>query len=143
MTTNTSTIKALNDLLQGEYMAVESFNTFINRIETDHIKTSLQDIQKQHRDNIEILSSHIQDMGGKPQENLGMKGKMADMKLNVDLGMKSDPSEIIEKAINGETNGVNMAEKVLRGNLDDRSRDIAGEILKNDRDSISKLKRLM
>ncbi|ABW19245.1 ferritin-like domain-containing protein [Alkaliphilus oremlandii] len=143
MVTDTDTIKALNELLQGEYMAIESFNTFIDRVEEDHIKKSFQDIQKQHRDNIEILSSHIQNMGGKPQENLGMKGKMADMKLNMDLGMKSDAFEIIEKAINGETKGVNMAEKVLRGNLDDKSRDIAGEILKKDRDSIAQLKTLM
>lgn len=36
-----------------------------------------------------------------------------------------------------------MAEKVLRGDLDDRSRDIAGEILEKDRKSIEKLKKLL
>ncbi|NLM04466.1 MAG: hypothetical protein GX214_05545, partial [Clostridiales bacterium] len=54
-----------------------------------------------------------------------------------------DTNAIIEKAIEGETKGVNMAEKVLRGDLDDRSRDIAGEILEKDRKSIDKLKRLL
>jgi len=36
-----------------------------------------------------------------------------------------------------------MAEKVLRGNLDDKSRNVAGEILQNDRKSIDMLKGLI
>jgi hypothetical protein len=43
----------------------------------------------------------------------------------------------------GETRGVNMAEKVLRGTLDSKSRDLAGEILHKDRSSIDKLNRLL
>ena len=142
MINKTETTKSLNELLQGEYMAVESFNNFISKIEDESAKEVFQDIQKQHRENIDKLSSYIQDIGGQPEENLGMKGKMADMKINMDLGSKADTNEIIEKAIEGETQGVNMAEKVLRGNLDNRSRDIAGGILQKDRGSIEKLKRL-
>ena len=58
-------------------------------------------------------------------------------------GSDSDTNEIIEKAIEGETKGVNMAEKVLRGDLDERSRDIAGEVLHKDRKSIEKIKSLL
>lgn len=140
---NKETIKALNGLLQGEYMAVESFNSFISKVEESKIKNGLQDIQGQHRKNINILANYIQDIGGQPDENLGMKGKMADIKINMDLGSDSDTNEIIKKAIEGETQGVNMAEKVLRGELDDKSRDVAGEILQNDRKSIEELKRFI
>jgi len=140
---NSETIKALNELLQGEYMAVESFNNFISRLGDENTKKTLQEIQKQHRENIDKLASYIQTIGGQPDENLGMKGKMGDIKLNMELGSGTDTSEIIKKAIEGETQGVNMAEKVLRGDLDDRSRDIAGEILKKDRKSIEKLKSLI
>lgn len=143
MPNNSETTKALNELLQGEYMAVESFNNFISRLEDENTKRVFQEIQKQHRENIERLASYIQNMGGQPNENLGMKGKMGEMKLNIDLGSSKDTNEIIEKAIEGETKGVNMAEKVLRGDLDDRSRAIAGEILQKGRASIEKLKRLL
>ena len=143
MTNNLETIKSLNELLQGEYMAVESFNNFISRIENENVKSCLKDVQKQHRENINTLASYIQDIGGQPDENIGMKGKMAEIKLNMDLGSKIETTEIIKKAIEGETQGVNMAEKVLRGNLDDKSRDIAGEILQKDRRSIEKLKSLI
>ena len=143
MSSNSETIKVLNELLQGEYMAVDSFNNFISRLEDENAKKTLQEVQKQHRENINKLASYIQDAGGQPDENLGMKGKMGDIKLNMDLGSSSDMKEIVKKAIEGETRGVNMAEKVLRGDLDDKSRDIAGEILEKDRKSIEKLKKLL
>jgi uncharacterized protein (TIGR02284 family) len=140
---NTKSTKSLNQLLQGEYMAVESFNNFISRLKDENVKKTLQEVQKQHRENIDKLASYIQSIGGKPDENLGMKGYMGEMMLNMDLGSSSDMEEIVKKAIEGETKGVNMAEKVLRGDLDDRSRDIAGEILEKDRKSIEKLKKLL
>lgn len=124
-------------------MAVESFNNFIFRLEDENVKQAFKEVQEQHRENIDKLASYIQDIGGQPDENLGMKGKMGEMKLNMDLGSKTDTDEIIKKAIEGETKGVNMAEKVLRGNLDERSRDIAGEILQKGRNSIEKIKNLL
>jgi uncharacterized protein (TIGR02284 family) len=139
---NTKKVKSLNRLLQGEYMAVESFNTFISRTKDENVKKIFQAVQKQHRKNIEKLAGYIQDIGCRPHENLGIKGKMADMKVNIDLGLRGDTDEIIKKAVEGETQGVNMAEKVLRGSLDDKSRDIAGEILHKDRRSIDELNSL-
>lgn len=143
MAENTENIKALNQLLQGEYMAVEGFNTFISKLEDEQVKSCFQAVQKQHRQNIDVLANYIQDIGGKPDESLGMKGKMGQIKVNVDLGFKHNTAEIIKKAVEGETRGVNMAEKVLRGNLDSKSRDIAGEILHKDRISIDKLNSLI
>jgi len=130
-------------LLQGEYMAVESFNNFISKLEDENVKKTFKEVHKQHRENIDKLASYIQDIGGRAEENLGMKGIMGDIKINIDIGFDADEAEIIEKAIEGETQGVNMAEKVLRGNLDEKSRDIAGEILHKDRMSIEKLKSLL
>ncbi|MBU5427717.1 PA2169 family four-helix-bundle protein [Tissierella pigra] len=143
MSSNLETIKSLNGLLQGEYMAVESFNNFISRLDDDSVKNVFQEVQKQHRENIHKLANYIQDIGGQPDENLGMKGTMGEIKLNMDLGSSSDTEEVVKKAIEGETKGINMAEKVLRGDLDDKSRDMAGEILEKDRKSIEKLKNLL
>ncbi len=134
-------IKSLNKLLQGEYMAIESFNNFINRVEDEETKTTFQDIQKQHRKNAEILAGYIQNAGGRAKENLGLKGRIGDIRLNMELGSSID-YEVVKKAIDGETKGINMAEKVLRGNLDDASRNLAGEVLKQDRESIKSLEGL-
>ncbi len=135
--------KSLNELLQGEYMAVQSFNNLIYRLDDEQVKECLQDVQKQHRRNIDTLAEYIQDIGGQPDENIGLKGKMGEWKLNMGLGSKSDPEEVIAKAIEGETKGIEMVEKILRGNLDDQSRDLAGDVLEKDRRSIKKLKGLL
>jgi uncharacterized protein (TIGR02284 family) len=136
------TLHSLNQLLQGEYMAVESFNNFIHRLKDENVKKVFQEVQQQHRENITKLAGYIQDLGGQPDENLGMKGKMGEVKVNMDLGSEAETAKIIAKAIEGETQGVNMAEKVVRSKLDDKTRDLVGEILHKDRQSIDKLKTL-
>ena len=35
---DTETVKSLNQLLQGEYMAVESFNNFLSKLEDENVK---------------------------------------------------------------------------------------------------------
>jgi bacterioferritin len=115
-------VKSLNQLLQGEHMAVDSLNVFISKTEDEDVKKALQHLQNHHRENIAALAKYIQSLGGKPQENLGMKGIMAETMLNLEFGKKADSVDIIEKVIEGETKGINMAEKVLRGALDDESR---------------------
>lgn len=142
MSNNSEIIKALNQLLEGEYMAVESFNNFISKIENENVEKCFKEIQEQHRDNIKKLANYIQDIGGQPEENLGMKGKMAEFMLNMELGSEIDATEVIEKAIEGETRGINTIEKILRGKLDEKSRDFTGKILEKDRKSIDKLRSL-
>lgn len=139
---NAETIKSLNELLQGEYMALESFNNFISKVESEKLKQIFKDVQKHHRDNISVLADYIQDLGGQPDENLGFKGKMAEIWLNMKLDYK-DSNEVLEKAIEGETQGINAAEKILRGTLDDEARTMTELILDNDRQSINKLKSLL
>lgn len=143
MNNNKDNVKSLNDLLQGEYMAVNALNIYIPNIEEENTKNALQDIQNTHRKNIQVLSTHIQNLGASPHENVGIKGTMSDVMLKVEMGIKGNTDQIIEKMINSTTAGINMAEKVMRGNLDDKSRKLAGEILQNDRHNIDKLNNLL
>lgn len=135
-------VKALNKLLQGEHMAIEAFNSYINEVNDENMKETFQEVQNQHRDNMTTLSNYIQDLGHKPDEGLGLKGVMGDLMVNMDLAGDTDPSYVVNKAIKGENQGINMAEKVLRGRLDQTTRDLAGEILEKDRESLSKLEDL-
>lgn len=139
MNNKSEEIKSLNEMLLGEYMAVDVFNLFISKIDDEHTKNIFQQVQNTSRDNIKTLANHIQNIGGKPDENLGLKGKMTDMELSMELGAKADTTRVIEKSIEGMTKGVNMTEKVLRGKLSEGSRSLVGEILENDRKSIAKL----
>lgn len=143
MKNNEETISALNQLLQGENMAVDTFNIFISKLNDEKAKKVFQKVQNQHRENMNTLANYIQNIDGEPKEKLGLKGVMADMKLKVEIDDPTHTSDIIKKAIDGETFGINMAEKVLRGNLDDNSREVAGDILHKDRASLDRLNSLI
>ena len=67
---------------------------------------------------------------------------MSELMLNMKLNYK-DSNEVLEKAIEGETQGINMAEKLLRGTLNDEARTITELVLDNDRQSINKLKSIL
>lgn len=142
MRNNKENIEALNQLLQGEYMAVEVFNTFISKLDNPQYKKTFQDIQRNHRKNISSLAKYIQSLHGKPLENIGMKGTVADIKLKMELGLMVKDQKILRKAIEGEQLGINMAEQILRGNLNEKSRDMAGKILQRDRKSLDQLNKL-
>ena len=143
MKNNKETIKSLNRLLQGEYMDLESFNLFLSRIGDKDASNIMMEVQKDHRNNIEKLSNYILELGGKPEENIGMKGKMGGMMLRNQLRNPSDVNEVIRRAIDGEEKGINKIEKILRGNLDYESRNLTGQILENDRNSIDKLRNML
>lgn len=135
-------LNSLNEMLQGEHMAVEAFNTYIDHLNDERAKNVFQDIQNQHRQNMSTISNYIQDMGHKPNEKLGFKGIMGDIMLNSQIPKDSDDSFIIEKAVEAETKGINMGEKAVRGNLDNSSRNLVGSILQKDRMSLDKLQSL-
>jgi bacterioferritin len=135
-------IHSLNQLVQGEYMSIKAFNIYISKLKDESIKRSFQEVQNQHRENIKYLTHYIQDLGGLVNENTGFKGTMSELKINMQASGNIEPSDYIKKAIEGMIKGVNMTENLLRGDLDDSSRKLVGEILENDRNSIELLRTL-
>ena len=139
---NKDTAKALNQLLQGEHMAVGVFNKFIEKTDTQSVKRTFMDVQKSHRENIDQLEKYINELGEKPKNNIGIKGKFGEFMLDIELIGKKDSQQLVEKAIEGVYRGINMAEKITRGELDNRSRLFVGNVLKKDRNSLIKLQNL-
>ena len=140
METSSETKKALNHLLQGEQMSVEAFNIFISKTNDKELTNKFQQVQHNNRENIETISNYLQKDNSRAKESTGLKGYFAEMKLDMELGNECSSTDLLEKAIEGMTNGINMGEKVLRGNLDDESRELTGKILEKDRKSLGILK---
>lgn len=136
------TVEVLNNLLQGENMAVDSLNIFINKVGDENIKRTLQEVQSQHRENMSVLAKRIQDLGYEPREKLGLKGAMADLMINMDLIGEGGMS-ILNKVIEGENKGISrMTDEISRSNLDSESKKIANQVLEEDRSSLAKMRRL-
>ena len=139
---NQKELNSLNKILQGEHMAIEAFNTYIDKLENSDDKKVFQEVQNQHRNNMSSIANFIQEAGHKPNEKLGVKGTFGEIMVNMQIRNGVERNRIIDKAIQGENNGIHMAEKAVRGTLDDSSRSLIGGILSQDRISLDKLQGL-
>lgn len=139
---NKDTAKALNQLLQGEHMAIEVFDKFISKADSNSVKRTFIEVKKFHRENIENLGRHITNMGAKPRHTKGLSGKIGELMLDIELMGKKDSKHLVEKAIEGVYKGINKAEQITRGNLDNDSRILVGNVLKKDRNSLMMLQNL-
>jgi bacterioferritin len=131
-------VKELNAYLKGEYMAIKAYGNFMERTKDLSVKQELQNIQRDHYKHAAKVSERIRQLGGKPVNSAGLMGTMSDMK-NL-IKRNSDGTRFILKdAGRGEYRGIQMAEEVVKGDLDQESLKLIKDILDEDRSHVSKL----
>jgi len=139
-----SSIQELNTLLKGEYMAIESYERFIQNAEDEKAKAELQKIQKDHKQHAILIAERIQNLGGRPVDGVGMMGEMAQMFDTIkNLHNQKDTRFILHDAYEGEQKGIQMAEEIAKGDLDKESENLIKKILKEDRKHVKSLEKLL
>lgn len=131
-------IEELNEFLEGNYMAIHTYDQYIFHCDDEKTKQLLQKIQQQHKEHATMIAERIQNLGGLPIHDVGLKGKMVEMATKI-KGTK-DTISLIKDAISGETRGIETSKKILDGDLDEESLRIVKEILKRDEDHVKLLK---
>lgn len=140
---NSKVINELNTLLKGEYMGIDSYEKFIQKVENRHVKDELQNIQKDHKNHAIRIAERIQDLGGEPVNGVGFVGKIAEVASNIkNINNKSD-IETLKQAYDGEDFGIKMATEVVKGDLDANSAMLVKEILNEDRKHLDTLNNLI
>ena len=131
-------VKELNAYLKGEYMAIKAYDGFMERIKDPSMKQELQNIQRDHKKHAARVSERINNLGGKPAKGAGLMGTMSDVK-NLMKRNSDDTSFILKDAGKGEYRGIQMAEEVVKGDLDPDSLKLIKDILNEDRSHVGKL----
>jgi len=131
-------VKELNAYLKGEYMAIKSYEDFIERTKDQNVKQELQSIQQDHKQHAAKVTERINNLGGKPVKGAGLMGKMSDVK-NLIKRNSDDTKFILKDAERGESRGVQMAEEIVKGDLDPESQKLINDILNEDRSHVGKL----
>lgn len=131
-------IRDLNEFLKGIYMGIKAYERYIQHVDDEKIKDVLQKIQQEHKQHAIKVAARIQDLGGVPADDPGLKGLMAHMMMRM-KGSTDDPNFILKDAMKGEENGIHMSEKIVRGDLDDESRQMVEQILEDDRNHLATL----
>src|SRR5690606_11918694 len=126
----------------GEYMAIHSYEHYIQNISNPTVKKALQKIQQEHKQHASKTAERIQNLGGKPVEDNGFK-------LSIMEGMKKlkgipvHTEEILKDAIRGQEMGINITEEIVKGDLDPESLQIVSANLAEDRMHIDELNSMM
>ena len=131
-------VNELNAYLKGEYMAIKAYDSFIHRIKDPTMRLELQKIQRDHKQHASKVSDRIRSLGGIPVKGAGLMGTMADMK-NLAKRNSDDTKFILKDAGNGEYRGIQMAEEVVKGDLDAESMKLIKGLLEEDRSHVGRL----
>jgi bacterioferritin len=131
-------VKELNAYLKGEYMAIKAYESFIHRIKDPSMRLELQKIQRDHKQHAVKVSNRIRNLGGIPVKGAGLMGTMSDMK-NLVKRNSDDTMFILKDAGAGEYRGIQMAEEVVKGDLDAESLKLIKSLLEEDRGHVGRL----
>lgn len=134
-------IAALNELLKGLYMGIHAYDHFMEKAKDSDLKQKFQTIQYEIREQALRIVERVQDLGGTPVETAGLIGAFQD--YLVKLRVPNEDGQIIQKAIEGEQLGIEMTEKMVRGDLSAESERVVREVLDQDRSHVDKLRAMI
>ncbi|AOT71206.1 DUF2383 domain-containing protein [Geosporobacter ferrireducens] len=136
-------MKTLNEVLQGEYMAFHAFEDVADKIEDPALRSQLYHMQSIHQENVLKISKRMEELGGHPRENRGFSGLIADVMLRLDTTLHHEPQYILRKLYDGEDKGIAVVEKIITGDLDQKSAQLVQEILSTDHNNLKNLQSLI
>ena len=134
-------INELNEFLEGNLMAIHTYDHYIFHTDDPDLNQLLQKIQQNHKHHAAQIAERIQNLGGIPVHDVGLKAKIVEMAAKIKS--TKDDTSIIKDAISGETRGIDTSRKILDGDLDEESLILVKEILKRDEEHIETLKQLL
>lgn len=130
----------LNEFLEGNYMAVHAYERYIEQVEDPKIKKGLQTIQQDHKQHALKIAEQIQNLGGVAVDGVGLAGTISEWFQKIKGDQKTE--EVLQAALKGEEKGIESTEKLVRGDLDERSLVLVRWVLNEDRRHIKQLKQL-
>lgn len=136
-------INELNALLKGEHMAIHGYEKYMENINDPNLKSELQKIQIDHKHHAIRLAERIQNLGGHPCSDVGVAGEIGQIMSSIKSINKKDTKSIVKQAYNGEKNGIQIADELVKGDLDEQSRTLVNDILDVDRGHLTKLNELI
>jgi bacterioferritin (cytochrome b1) len=138
-----TSIAELNTVLKGEFMAIDSYGKFIDKVNNQQIKTELQNIQSSHKKQAMNLSNRIKALGGNPAKGLGITGKTLEKLSGIkDIG-RNNENHFLQKAYNGEKSGIKMVSEIVKGDLDKDSNSLINSMISEDNTHLEALKSLL
>lgn len=139
----TKDIPILNQVLWGEHMAIDIYDSYINSVNDQYLRKKLQQFQQDHKHHALKLSARIQDMGGNPKEDRGYLGVMTKTMGKINTLFKQEPKDILTELFNGEDKGLAKALELSEGKVSEKSLSVLEEIFSDEHDHLKEFKILI
>lgn len=136
-------INIFNQILQGEHMAIDIYDSYMNNLKDPDLKAKLQRFQQDHKQHAMKLSAHIQELGGIPEESRGMIGMMTRTMAKANTLINQEPKDILIELYAGEDKGIAKVVELTEGKLDETGKGLVEEILAKDHDHLKELQVLI
>lgn len=140
---NSEDIKNLNSILEGEYIAIKSFDGLIRHADDVNAKNELKKIQKTHKQHASQLSTKIQDLGGNPHRGIGIDGMVSGTISNIKHIGTTDNVSYLKEALQEENLGTKAVNEMLTSNTDLSSDQLLNEIISQHQTNINSLNNLI
>lgn len=135
-------VKELNAFLKGQYMGIHAYEDCIQKIDNPEVKKELQKIQQEHKVHASMVAERIQNLGGRPVNNEGMIGSIQQVIARF-KGHESTEA-ILQGALKGEDYyGITISEEIVKGDLDQESKQLIEQILDHDQRHVEQLSQLL
>ncbi|MGN1387781.1 MAG: DUF2383 domain-containing protein [Bacillus sp. (in: firmicutes)] len=135
-------IQEMNDFLQGLYMGVHAYDSYIENCEDPAVKKTLQDIQKEHKLSTIQVAERIQNLGGKPAKDEGTFASIVG-KIN-QWTAPTNTDDIIKEALrNEEKYAIHVAGENIKGAISEKQKQLIDEIFERNSKHIKKLQHLL
>ena len=70
-------VQTLNSFLRGEISAVETYKQALDHVKAEHLRSELEQMERDHEARVASLREHIEKLGGRPAEGSGVWGTFA------------------------------------------------------------------
>jgi bacterioferritin len=123
-------------------MAIDSYETYIQKANNPNVKAELQRIQQEHKHHAAKISERIQNLGGRPVSGANVKGKIAGTMVNIKSMKQRSDTDLLVDAYMGEDLGIRAGFETVKSNLDPASRSLVNNIINQDQSHLDALKKL-
>lgn len=138
---NTS-FEVLNKILQGEHLAIEQYQGYIEKLPDGPLRNHLAAILTDHKNHATRIAYYIQTNGGQAEEGAGLLGIVADWKTRLDNIGEATPEEILEHLYDGENKGLARAVQYSEQCLNSSDNEVLQSIFSNEREHLKQLQSL-
>lgn len=131
--------EVLNKILQGEHMAIETYQEYIDSLPNSPLRNHLVAILTDHKAHASRIAYYIQTNGGKVKEGTGVAGLANRWSTKMMNWGENESLNMLDKLYSGEDRGLARAVQLSEHLLSDAEKEVLEPIFSDEHDHLKRL----